>query len=918
MLFRKSVLLILFTLTIILLTHPVYAGVLYVKEGGTGSGTSWADAFSDPQEAIELAAIDTRYSQVWVAGGTYKPISHPNGGTDDREFHFSLRNGVAMYGGFAGNESSLSQRNIETNETILSGDIGSEGIVGDNCYHVFYHPVGTNLDSTAVLDGFTISGGNADGSGNHRRGGGIHNYSSSPTLKNLIISNNRSSGEGAGIYNNLSDPVMTGISVNNNQATTSLGDGGGICNISSNPVLTDLNISNNQAYWGGGIYNDSSSPVLVNVIISSNQASSHGGGMYNRLGSPELTEVIISNNQGSSGGMYNTSSSPSLKDVSIINNQASSAGGGMYNTSSSNPNLKDVIISGNQASSNGGGMYNVSSNPLISNVKIINNQGHRYGGIYNSGGNTILRDVIIADNQATGTSGGGMYNSGGYQYLDNVIINNNQASWHGGGMYNTSGYQYLTNVTISNNQASWNGGGMYNTSGYQYLTNVTVSFNETQDYGGGIYNNGSSPIVENCILWGNTAVRGGDQIENENISSPDISWSIVQGGYPEGTNIFTSNPLLQPLADNGGFTLTHAIPADSPAYAIPESAGGGNWNDAPDTDQRGMPRATSGNRAMGSFEGDINPGALHVTILPEAAATEGGKWRRTGTESWHSSGHTEGPLPLGEHTVEFKDIFGWTTPDNLSVTILEGETAEEERIYTRNQYTVTPSAGNNGSISPDTPQTVTHGDTTTFTVTPDTGYSIANVTGCGGTLSGNTYTTGTITEACTVEALFTALYYTIGADAQPEQGGTVAGDGDYPYGAEATLTATPNAGYSFVNWTKIGPVVSTSRNYTFTVTGHRNLTANFSQVQDEYEITLIADPEQGGSVNGGGTHDHGSEVTVSATPDSGWRFTGWFEDDLMVSSETGYTFTAERDRTLEGRFSRATLPGVLMLLLDDE
>jgi len=664
----------------ILFSFNVYAGVLYVKEGGTGEGTSWDQASDDPQEAIELAAVDPAYSQVWVATGIYKPKSHPNGGTDDREFHFSLRNGVTVYGGFAGNESSLSQRNIESNETILSGDIGSEGIVGDNCYHIFYHPTGTNLDSTAVLDGFTISDGNADGIGNHRRGGGIHNYSSSPTLKNLIIAHNRSSGRGAGIYNYLSDPVMTGIFINNNQATSSLGDGGGIYNDSSNPVLTELIISNNQAYWGGGIFNDSSSPILENVIISGNQASSHGGGIYNRLSSPELTEVIISNNQGSSGGMYNTSSSPSLKDVSIINNQASSNGGGIHNTSSSNPNLKDVIISGNQASSNGGGMYNFSSNPLISNVKIINNQSHRYGGIYNSGGITILRDVIIADNQATGTSGGGMYNSGGYQYLDNVVINNNQASWHGGGMYNTSGYQYLTNVTISNNQASWNGGGMYNTSGYQYLTNVTVSFNETQDYGGGIYNNGSSPIVENCILWGNTAVRGGDQIENENISSPDISWTIVQGGYPEGTNIFTSNPLLQPLADNGGFTLTHAIPADSPAYAIPKSAGGGNWNNSPDTDQRGRQRNMSGLRAMGAYE-DLRTGSLQIHIAPQEAADAGAQWRISGTQTWYDSGETVHSIPTGTYTIEFRTVPGWRPIESIEATIRDGEIAQYTGSY---------------------------------------------------------------------------------------------------------------------------------------------------------------------------------------------------------------------------------------------
>jgi len=85
-----------------------------------------------------------------------------------------------------------------------------------------------------------------------------------------------------------------------------------------------------------------------------------------------------------------------------------------------------------------------------------------------------------------------------------------------------------------------------------------------------------------------------------------------------------------------------------------------------------------------------------------------------------------------------------------------------------------------------------------------------------------------------------------------------------------------------------------------------------------HTIILSANPDQGGVVSGGGTYEHGSEVTVSASPNQGWIFTGWTEDGSIVSSVVDYFFTVNRDRALVANFRKITLPGVLMLLLDDE
>ena len=112
---------------------------------------------------------------IWVAKGTYKPSKSYNLPDSVRYYHFRMLEGVAIYGGFAGTEDSLNQRDLTANETILSGDVNGDDIISgsgktlsitnneDNNYHVFYHPLDYELTDRATLNNFTISGGNANG-----------------------------------------------------------------------------------------------------------------------------------------------------------------------------------------------------------------------------------------------------------------------------------------------------------------------------------------------------------------------------------------------------------------------------------------------------------------------------------------------------------------------------------------------------------------------------------------------------------------------------------------------------------------------------------------------------------------------------------------------------------------------------------
>ena len=145
--------------------------------------------------------------------------------------------------------------------------------------------------------------------------------------------------------------------------------------------------------------------------------------------------------------------------------------------------------------------------------------------------------------------------------------------------------------------------------------------------------------------------------------------------------------------------------------------------------------------------------------------------------------------------------------------------------------------------------------------------------------------------------------YTVNVSANPNIGGSVTGGGTYNQGQSCTVTASPNAGYTFTNWTENGNVVSTNRNYTFTVTANRTLVANFQAQPQNYTVTVSANPTNGGNVTGGGTYQQGQSCTVTATANTGYNFTNWTENGNVVSTQANYTFTVNSNRTLVANFT---------------
>ncbi len=331
----------------------------YVDDDGTSiTCTSWADACPDLQTALGLAGTG---DQIWVAVGTYKPTS----GTD-RTATFQLITGVAIYGGFDGTESTLAECAGLSDQTILSGDIGTTGDNSDNSYHVV---TGSGTGATAVLDGFTITGGYASASSPHDCGGGMYNDAGSPTVSHCTFSANTAATNGGGMANLYrSNPTVTGCTFSDNAAYR----GGGMCSDSSKPTVTACDFSANAAglHGGGMSVVGTSSPDVRGCRFVGNTAGGHGGGLLSSsTGVPRVTGCTFNANDatGSGGGICLVNSSPEVRDCNLAGNSADK-GGGMANINEhSLPTVTNCTFSGNSADM-GGGMANYNnSNPVVTN-----------------------------------------------------------------------------------------------------------------------------------------------------------------------------------------------------------------------------------------------------------------------------------------------------------------------------------------------------------------------------------------------------------------------------------------------------------------------------------------------------------------------------------------------------------------------
>ena len=353
--------------------------ILYVDADATGAddGTSWANAFEELDDALDAATAGT---QIWVAEGVYRPTDDPV-----RTETFRLKTGVAVLGGFDGTETSADDRTEDPDEggTVLSGDIGVAGDASDNVYHVVS---AINVDATAVLDGFLITGGAADGALPDDRGAGLLALAASPTLRNVLFEGNTARFGGGMFVSGSSVVSLEDVEFKENAATVGGGglyadgtvDGDGVefeenvsgergaamfASVQSVVVLRDVEFDSNvvgepgQAApaRGGGVHSQNEASVtLIDAEFERNVANGgfgDGAGINAQGGAVAVVNGVFTGNRSRLGPAVTTrNGSPSVELVNVVvagNQSAEDNGGALFFSEATAATLSGLTVSGN-------------------------------------------------------------------------------------------------------------------------------------------------------------------------------------------------------------------------------------------------------------------------------------------------------------------------------------------------------------------------------------------------------------------------------------------------------------------------------------------------------------------------------------------------------------------------------------------
>ncbi len=366
---------------------------------GANNGSSWADAYNHLQDALNSASYgDT----IRVAEGVYRPDAdtvNPSG-SGHRDATFRLIDGVGLEGGYAGfGQPDPDARDIELYETVLSGDLnGNDVQVADpldlldettraeNSYHVV---TCTGTNETTVLEGFTITGGHANGSSPHNAGGGLFiDGNANAEVDQCVVRGNAAAERAGGIYVSNSSPTITDCRFEGNHGGLF---GGGVCALNASPIISECSFSHNYTRWNGaGITLDNCSSTVANCRFYAN-SSARGAGLFTWYSQDDILNCeFYDNDAGVQGGAMECSySDPSIVNCTFSNNHAANNGGGLF-TYSSRSTVTNCIFWGDTPNE----IYSASSNPTVSHSDI---QGG-YPGIGNLDTDPLFVDADGPDN----------------------------------------------------------------------------------------------------------------------------------------------------------------------------------------------------------------------------------------------------------------------------------------------------------------------------------------------------------------------------------------------------------------------------------------------------------------------------------------------------------------------------------------
>jgi parallel beta-helix repeat protein len=387
--------------------------VIFVDANAIGAGTGmiWEDAYNHLADALAAASIG---AEIWVAQGTYEPDANsadPNG-SGLRTATFQLISAVELYGGFPPGGGNWATRDPDVYETILCGDLdgndvdvndpcdlASEPTRGENSWHVV---TSSNTEPNAVLDGFTVTGGNANGPVGDDRGGGLHNVRGSPTTTNCVFRDNVATHGGAMYSYNWSSSEITNCTFSGNFAS---GSAGAIYVARfSGVIATDCLFTGNSAgQTGGAVSNFRSDPSFFDCTFTTNSAPD-GGAVYEFMCGTLFSGCRFSANRAlDGGGAYLNASASTATSCIFSGNLAEGYGGGVVAYSSAGPVLSNCTFAGNFAPDGNALACDSDGQSSPSSVQLTNCILWDGGGeIFNNDGSTII--VTFSDVQG-GRSG---------------------------------------------------------------------------------------------------------------------------------------------------------------------------------------------------------------------------------------------------------------------------------------------------------------------------------------------------------------------------------------------------------------------------------------------------------------------------------------------------------------------------------
>ncbi|MEM6345743.1 MAG: T9SS type A sorting domain-containing protein [Bacteroidota bacterium] len=496
------------------LFSPLGAQV-FVNANATGAndGTSWNDAYTDLSTAIDSSAIG---SQIWVASARYAPGGDPNAS-------FLINKQLELYGGFLGTESNLSERDILANPTILSGDNIGDDTPGDflnqrldNVNSVVR--IGSAIDNTTIIDGFTISGGQADSISTdllYTSGAGVF-CEGAPLIRNCSITDNFAANLGAGMLVNNSD--AGGIRMESCRFFANKTDqaGGGLMITGTGTTrsyIIDCAFENNiSVRTGGGASIENASIEIHSSLFKDNTADLFGGGAILFTTDNDIKYFI---------------------DSCVFENNLSTLGGGLF----IEPQASFVsnIIQNSRFSNNKAQLISPGFFPSGGGVQIF------YDPV-GSRDTSIIRACIFEGNEAEST-GGGLYFVGlgvnTYSLVDSCTFQANTLT---------------ANPNLGSGSAYFNG----NNPNYIAYRNSTFAEN-TNALGGTLslfYNNlsGGEAIVQDCDFLDNSTNSFGSGLSVRAISSAINANVTIEDSYFEGNQI--SNPSF---GQGGALTIASFI-----------------------------------------------------------------------------------------------------------------------------------------------------------------------------------------------------------------------------------------------------------------------------------------------------------------------------------------------------------------------